>query len=65
MKVESRKSDVWSDSGECVSGWSCTVTYTDAEMAALLAAYDESTNTSPAEVVCRPVLRAILDSVKA
>jgi hypothetical protein len=65
MKVESRKSDVWSDSGECVSGWTCTVTYTDAEMAALLAAYDESTNTSPAEVVCRPVLRAILDSVKA
>jgi hypothetical protein len=41
MKTEARKSDVWSDSGECVSGWTCTVTYTDAEMAELLANYDE------------------------
>jgi hypothetical protein len=26
MKTEARKSDVWSDSGECVSGWTCIVT---------------------------------------
>ena len=64
MKVESRKSDVWSDSGECVSGWTCTVTYTDAEMAALLANYDPASGTSPTVGYCRPTMREILDAVK-
>jgi hypothetical protein len=65
MRIEIHKVDVFSDSEEVLPGYRALLTFTDEEMAALLAAYDESTNTSPAEVVCRPVLRAILDSVKA
>ena len=64
MKTEARKSDVWSDSGECVSGWTCIVTYTDAEMAELLANYDPTSGTSPSVAYCRTTVREILDAVK-
>jgi hypothetical protein len=64
MKTEARKSDVWNDADECVSGWTCTVTYTDEEMAELLANYDEASGTSPTVGYCRPTVREILDSVK-
>ena len=64
MKAEVRKSDVWNDADECVSGWTCTVTYTDDEMAELLANYDEASGTSPSVTYCRPTVREILDTVK-
>lgn len=46
-------------------GWSLTCTFTDAEMAELLAAYDPASSTSPAVTVCRPIVRAMLDAVLA
>jgi hypothetical protein len=63
MKVETRKSDVWSEEG-CVSGWTVTVTYDDNEMAELLSAYDPESNSSPPVAHCRPTVREILDKVK-
>jgi hypothetical protein len=47
------------------SGLVVTICYTDEEVEALLAGYDESSATSPAATVCRPTLRAILNAVKA
>jgi hypothetical protein len=64
MKTEARKSDVWSNADECVSGWTCIVTYTDDEMAELLSAYDPESGTSPTVAHCRPTVREILDAVK-
>ena len=63
MKVETRKSDVWSEEG-CVSGWTVTVTYDDVEMAELLANYDPESSSSPLVAHCRPTVREILDKVK-
>jgi len=63
MKTEARKSDVWSDSDECVSGFTVTVTYTDDEMAELIANYDEASGTSPTVGYCRPTMREILNAV--
>lgn len=51
--------------GANVDGWQIQICYTDAEMAELLAGYDETSATSPSAVVCRPTLRAILNAVKA
>jgi hypothetical protein len=65
MKTETRKSDVWSDGGECVSGWTVTVTYTDAEVDELLLNYEPSSGSSPLVAYCRPTVREILDAVKA
>ena len=62
MKVEARKSDVWSEEG-CVGGWQVTVTYDDVEMADLLANYDPENNSSPLVAHCRPTVREILDKV--
>jgi hypothetical protein len=62
MKVEARKSDVWSEEG-CVGGWQVTVTYDDNEMAELLANYDPENNSSPLVAHCRPTVREILDKV--
>ena len=45
MKAEVRKSDVWNDADECVSGWTCIVTYTDDEMSELLLAYDPESSS--------------------
>ena len=51
--------------GSYGSGWIVSIAYTDAEMAALLAAYDPSSPTSPSATVCRPVARCTLDAVIA
>jgi len=64
MNVEVRKSDVWNDANECVSGWTCIVTYTEEEMAELLLAYDPESLSSPLVSYCRPTIRKILDEVK-
>ena len=64
MKAEVRKSDVWNDADECVSGWTCIVTYTDDEMSELLLAYDPESSSSPLVAYCRPTVREILDKVK-
>jgi hypothetical protein len=64
MKVEIRKSDVWNDADECVSGWTCILTYTEEEMEELLSNYDESSATSPLVGYCRPTMRVLLDKVK-
>jgi len=64
MKVEVRKSDVWNDNDECVSGWTCILTYTEEEMAELLLAYDPESSSSPLVAHCRPTVREILDKVK-
>lgn len=47
------------------SGWALTCTFTDSELAELLAAYDPASSTSPAVTVCRPIVRAMLDAVLA
>ena len=64
MKAEDRKSDVWNDADECVSGWTYIVTYTDDEMSELLLAYDPESSSSPLVAHCRPTVREILDKVK-
>ena len=51
--------------GSYGSGWVVAVAYTDAEMTALLAAYDPSSPTSPSATVCRPTVRCTLDAVIA
>ena len=61
--TEARPTDVWGDNG-IEAGWTVTVTYTDAEMADLLANYDPSTGASPGVTYCRPTVRAVLDAVK-
>lgn len=43
-------------------GWVVGMTFTEPELAALLAAYDPSSGTSPSCGECRPVLRAILNA---
>ena len=48
-----------------VYGWIITVTFTDAEMADILAQYDPASPTSPAVTVCRPIVRPMLDAVLA
>lgn len=44
-------------------GWSITVTFTDSEMADILAQYDPASPTSPSVTVCRPIVRPMLDAV--
>jgi len=50
--------------GANVDGWQIQICYTDAEMAELLANYDEASGTSPSVIYCRPTMREILDAVK-
>jgi len=63
MKVEARKSDVWSDNGECTSGWTCNVTYTDAEMAELLTIYNENNPSSSANAQMNQLFLLMMESV--
>jgi len=66
MKVIStRRAGVFDESDTYSEGWEQVVTYTDAEMAELLAAYDPASSTSPAVAVTRPVVRELLDAVQA
>lgn len=62
--VETRQSDVFGPNG-IETGWSISITFTDAEMSDLLAAYDPVSGTSPSVTICRPIVRQILDAVKA
>ena len=61
--TEARQTDVFGPNG-IEQGWTVTVTYTDAEMADLLANYDPASGTSPSVTYCRPTVRAMLDAVK-
>ena len=58
-----QQTDVFGPNG-IEQGWTVTVTYTDAEMADLLANYDPASGTSPSVTYCRPTVRAMLDAVK-
>jgi len=60
---ECKQGDVWGPDG-IEPGWIITVTYTDAEMAELLANYDPASGASPSVTYCRPTVRAMLDAVK-
>jgi hypothetical protein len=51
--------------GSYSAGWVVSIAYTDAEMTALIAAYDPASSTSPSATVCRPVARCTLDAVLA
>jgi hypothetical protein len=61
--TEARQTDVFGPNG-IEAGWTVIVTYTDAEMADLLANYDPASGTSPSVTYCRPTVRTILDAVK-
>jgi len=60
---ECKQGDVWGPDG-IEPGWIITVTYTDAEMADLLANYDAASGASPGVTYCRPTMRAMLNAVK-
>ena len=59
-----KNADVQTPDDIYTSGLQITICYTDEEMEALLAGYDETSATSPTAVVCRPTMRAILNAVK-
>jgi len=61
--TEARQTDVFGPNG-IEAGWTVIVTYTDAEMADLLANYDPASGASPSVTYCRPTVRAMLDAVK-
>ena len=46
-------------------GVAVTICFGDSEIAALQASYDPSSSTSPSAAVSRPIVRAILDAVRA
>jgi hypothetical protein len=46
-------------------GWSISVVLSEDEVALLLAEYFPDSSTSPPVSACRPIVRAILDSIKA
>lgn len=48
-----------------VDGWILTCTFTQDEMDAILAGYDQATQTSPSAGICRPIIRQMLDAVIA
>jgi hypothetical protein len=56
---------VFSDSDEWSDGWEVVLTFTDAEVATLLASYDPASGTSPAVTVTRPLVRELLDALLA
>lgn len=61
--IYAQQTDVFGPNG-IEQGWTVTVTYTDAEMADLLANYDAASGASPGVTYCRPTMRAMLDAVK-
>jgi hypothetical protein len=63
--VDCDQTDVWGPGDEIVAGWTLIITYTDDEMAALQASYDPNSGTSPSAAVSRPLVREILDAVRA
>lgn len=63
--ISTRRAGVFDDQGIYSEGWEQVITYTDAEMAELLASYDPVSSTSPAVAVTRPVVRELLDAVQA
>jgi hypothetical protein len=66
MKViSSRDAGVFDEQDAYHEGKEITVTFTEEEIADLLAVYDPSSSTSPSVSYCRPIVKEILDSILA
>jgi hypothetical protein len=46
-------------------GKEITLTFTDGEIADLLAVYDPASSTSPSVSYCRPIVKGLLDAILA
>ena len=63
--ISTRRAGVFDEHGVYSEGWEQLISFSDAEMAELLAAYDPESGTSPSVSTARPVLRELLDAVLA
>lgn len=65
MKVDSCFQGIFNTSGESYEeGWGVQIVLTDVEVAALLAAYDPNSGTSPSAAVSREIARPIAEALR-
>lgn len=66
MKVISvREAGVFDEQDIYQDGEEIILTFTDAELLQLLAAYDPASSTSPSVSYCRPIVKELLDAILA
>lgn len=63
--VSAIRTGVFNEQDEFSEGYTITATLTESEVQELLANYDSNSGTSPSVSFCRPLARAILDSLAA